>query len=102
MVSDMQKMNNREEEVVLLVSKSTNPASLRMAAAGHLREGKIVHLDCIGVAANYVATKTIITTRAFMLTLGYELEYTPIYRDYLLNGTNSIKTGIRWTLAIKD
>ena len=96
----LQKTN--EEEKVLLVGKATSPGALRTAAVGHLRKGKVVHLDCIGVAANYVATKTIIMIRAFLSTMGYELEYTPIYKDYILKDSEDrIKTGIRWTLTIK-
>lgn len=90
------------EEVVLLVSGKTAPGALRTAAVEHLKKGKIVHLDCIGVASNYVATKAIILIKAYLSTMGQEVKFTPIYKDFVLMDTKSeVKTGIRWTLKLK-
>lgn len=91
----------REDEFVLLVGKRTSPASLRTAAVAQLKMGRTVHLDCIGVAANYIATKSLILIRAYMSTMGKELKYIPIYKDFVIKDSKSnVKTGIRWTLQI--
>lgn len=89
----------KTNEIVLLVGKSTAPGPLKTAAVGYLKSGKTVHLDCIGVATNYIATKAIIMARASLYAEGNELWYIPFYRDYSINNEEEkVRTGIRWTL----
>ena len=100
-IKDNKEIIDKEEEIILPVAKSTPPSSLKVAAVNYLKTYKAVHLDCIGVAANYIATKAIIMIRAHLFTTGDELIYVPIYKDFKLRGTeNKIKTGIRWTLTL--
>jgi len=100
-IKDNREIIEKEQEIILPIRKSTPPSSLKVAAVNYLKTYKAVHLDCIGVAANYVATKAIIMIRAHLFTTGDELIYVPIYKDFKLEGTeNKIKTGIRWTLTL--
>ncbi len=93
---------NSKDEIVLPVGKGTSASSLKVAAVNYLKKYRAVHLDAIGVAANYIATKAIIMIRAHLFTMGQELEFAPIYKNFALKGSeNRVKTGIRWTLRIK-
>lgn len=88
--------------IKLLVSGETRVSALRAKATNHLKIDDEVYLDCIGVAANYVATKAIINIQAYLSTVGLALKFTPIFHDYTINGTDDIKTGIRWILNIDN
>ena len=96
----------KERKIITLpVSKTTQARSLAIAATNYLKSGNIVHLTCIGVATNYIATKAIIFIKASLATIGYNLIFTPIFYEFSIkeptDGT-AIKTGIRWILSLDD
>jgi hypothetical protein len=83
-----------------MVGGNNSVTSLKTAILGYMKSGKIVYLDCISVTANYIATKTVIATKAQLVTLGKELDFDIIYKDYEIENSrgSNIKTGIRWIL----
>ena len=85
-----------------MLSGKTRINALKTKATNHLKMGDEVYLDCIGVASNYVATKAIINIQAYLSTMGLTLEYTPIFHDYTIKGSDNIKTGIRWILNLDN
>lgn len=97
---------NKDNKLVKLkVSGSTNVAHLRTATVELLQKGSTVCLDCIGVSPNYIATKTIIATRAYLSTMGLDLLFEPIYKDFEIEDpidNAKIKTGIRWILELVE
>ena len=96
-------IKGKGQEIILPVGKLTQPNSLMVAAVSYLKFGCIVYLDCIGVGSNYNATKAIIMIRAHLSTTGDELEFYPIYKEFLIKGTeNKNRTGIRWVLKRRE
>ena len=89
-------------ETKLLVGKDTLPHSLKTSIIGFLKDSvdKVVYLDCIGVAANYVATKAIIMAQGELSMSGEVLISNPIYKDFEIKDpkNSKIKTGIRWRI----
>lgn len=95
--------NGDKEIMTLKVSNKTSVYALTTAAAGYLKSQGIVFVDCIGVAANYIATKAIIQTIAAISCMGLKVNHRPIFKDYVIDepmDTSSIKTGIRWILSL--
>lgn len=85
----------------LLVSGVTTANSLKASIVGNFKDNNTIYLDSIGVAANYVATKAIILTRAELFKTGEKLDITPIYKDFEIKDPQNakVKTGIRWVLS---
>lgn len=97
--------NINEESVLLKVSGHTDHIALSTSIVGNLLQGKVVLLDCIGVSANYIAVKSVITTRGSLLTRGKTLVETQFLHEIKLENpidTVDIKTGIRWILSIQQ
>ncbi|MGI1660140.1 MAG: stage V sporulation protein S [Desulfitobacterium sp.] len=92
-------------KIVLKVGGNTNHNALKTTIVGHLSSGenKMVLLDCIGVAPNYIATKAMILVRGHLSTVGKGLEAYPIFCEITVdNPTDSpVKTGIRWVLDLR-
>lgn len=99
-------MNNghtmlRAQEIALKVGGNTNPGSLMTAIVGYLRSGRVVYLDCVGVAANYIATKAIIMVRGHLMMVGKTISPVPIFLDVVIDGTDERhKTAVRWEVRI--
>ncbi|MEL1136272.1 stage V sporulation protein S [Desulfitobacterium sp. THU1] len=95
--------NSIRSKITLKVGGNTNHNALKTAIVGHLSDGKMVLLDCIGVAPNYIATKAIILVRGHLVTVGKGLEVYPIFSEIMVdNPTDSpVKTGIRWVLDLR-
>jgi len=97
---------NKECKITTLpVSKNTKATLLATASVNYLKSGNVVYLDCIGVAANYIATKAIILINSQLFIRGLKLMYTPIFQDFELKEPTdgkSIKTGIRWVLTLDN
>lgn len=86
--------------ITLKVGGQTNPISLKTAICGHIKDGSIVYLDAIGVAANYVATKAVIMARGQLATMGMELNSSQIFHDLEIKDPKDkeTKTAIRWII----
>ncbi len=88
---------------VLMVGGKTSPVALKTSIVGYFNDLNdiIIYLDCIGVAANYVATRAIIMAKTELAMREKVLRCDPIYKDFeIQNPENAkIKTGIRWTLS---
>lgn len=92
---------NKDNVMVLKVGGTTVPGSLKTAIVGHLRAGRNVYMDTIGVAANYIATKAIILAKGYLSTVGETLQFNCIFFDCFIGGEeDNQKTGIRWILNI--
>lgn len=94
-------VENSSNIVVLKVSGTTALHALKTAVVQYLVSNKVVYLDCIGVAPNYLATKAVINVRAHLTTIGARLNADPIFHDICIDD-GRIKTGIRWILKKKD
>ena len=95
-------MENRKEQT-LLVGKNTSPIALKTSIVGILTDfsGSIIYLDCIGVAANYIATKAMIMAQGDLSMRGKEMKISPIFKDFEITVPNDskIKTGVRWVIS---
>ena len=89
---------------VLKVSGNSNINAVSGAIIEHVSKKFIVHIDCIGIKASYVVTKSLIQTTKFLEENGYKFNLRPYYVkvDTLTQEYDSIsKTAIRWTLVAK-
>jgi stage V sporulation protein SpoVS len=90
----------------LKVGGLTNPGSLKTAIVGHLKSGKkVVKLHAVGVAANYIATKSAIMARAQMQMMGQDICYYCYFKDVAIDcggkaEIGSHKTGICWEISV--
>lgn len=87
--------------ITLKVSgKTTAPTALKSAIVGHIKDGRTVYLDSIGVLANYVATKGLILARGQLLMQGTDLSMTPVFQELKIDDPTDkeFKTAIRWIL----
>lgn len=92
----------RPNTVTLRVAKDTNPVDLKSSIVGHLRSGKTVAVDTIGVATNYIATKAAILARGELDIQGIRLNLIPSLWDYEIKESHDvpIKTGVRWIIEV--
>lgn len=89
---------------VLKVSGNSNLNAVSEAIIEHVLKNSIVHVDCIGIKASYVATKSLIQTTKYLVENGYKLNLRPYYVkvDTLTQECDiTSKTAIRWTLVAK-
>jgi len=87
--------------ITLKVGSKTAPASLKSSIAGHIKSGRIVVMDSIGVPANYVATKGLILARGALAVQGIGLSMVPTFQEQIIDSKveREVKTGIRWVLS---
>ena len=89
---------------VLKVSRKSNINAVSGAIIESVEKNVMVHLDCIGIEASYIVTKSLIQTTKFLEENGYKFDLRPYYVnvDTLSKEYDIIpKTAIRWTLVAK-
>ncbi|MBS3983230.1 MAG: stage V sporulation protein S [Dethiobacter sp.] len=87
-----------ENNIELRVGGKTAPSLLKSSIVGHVKSGKTVQIDSIGVAANYNATKGLILAKGQLAMHGITLVMTPGFQVLKMENSveNDIKTAIRW------
>ncbi|MBS3947203.1 MAG: stage V sporulation protein S [Dethiobacter sp.] len=87
-----------EGNIALRVGGKTAPGLLKSSIVGHIKSGKTVQIDSIGVEANYIATKGLILARGQLAVYGITLVMAPGFQELRMENSveNDIKTAIRW------
>lgn len=89
---------------VLKISSSGSVGSVYMAILKCLRQEGIVHLECIGVKASYIAVKSLIMAIDELSAEGYKTNLRPRYITVKVENpvdSTKDKTAIRFTLISK-
>jgi len=84
--------------IVLKIGGNTNHISAATSIKKHILNGDRVYVDVIGMAANYVCTKTFIHLRSILAAEGMIVLFAPSYKD-LQTTDHHIKTAIRWRVV---
>lgn len=91
------------EAVTLRVGSKTAPGLLKSSIVAHIRNGKTVVLDSIGVPASYNATKGLILARGQLAVYGIGMTIVPAFQEVVIEKEEEeekeVKTGIRWILG---
>lgn len=101
----MIKETSKSTSITLRVGAATNPGALKTSICAHLRDGKEkVDILCVGVAANYIVTKSIIMARGHLAMVGKKIKYEPYYEEVIIDAKNRHeeerkKTAIRWEIS---
>ena len=85
------------EELVLKIGKDTNFIKAAKSIQDLLIKGIDVYVDVIGVAANYIATKSFIQVNKESMVYGYMVTFSPSYVE--LTTASGQKTAIRWQVV---
>lgn len=86
--------------VVLKVAAKTSIASLKTAIVKYLEENRQIHVDAIGVGANYIALKAIVQAREWLLMKGEDMRIIPTEFVTQIKGKEGEeRNAIRWVLT---
>jgi stage V sporulation protein SpoVS len=89
---------------VLKVSGNSNANAVAQSIVEYVLKDSIIHIDCIGIKASYIAVKALIQATEFLVKDGCRFNLRPYYIkvNTVENGMQPVsKTAIRWTLIAK-